>query len=166
MGDFDTLTETEVAQAERAGCRIVRFSADKSKSDLEIAIDLAYQEGATQVTLLGALGGEWDHCVANLLAPLSLCADYGMWARLLTAEAQIYLVQGHVTVEAPDQRISLAALTKHVEDLTLRGMQYSLQGTQLSRTQTLGLANRVVAEVATVEFSSGELLLTVMHKTR
>ena len=163
VGDFDTLTESEVEQAERAGCRIVRYPADKAKSDLEIAIDHAYESGATEVTFLGALGGEWDHCVANILAPLSLCAEYGMWGRLLTAEAQIFLVQGEVSVRATGQRVSLAALSK-VEGLSLHGMQYPLKTAQLKRSQTLGLANRVLEESALIEFSKGELLITVMSE--
>jgi thiamine pyrophosphokinase len=164
VGDFDTLTASEIEQAERTGCRVERYPVNKAKSDLEIAIDQAYESGATEVTLLGALGGEWDHCVANILAPLSLCAEYGMWGRLLTAEAQIYLVQGEVSVRAAGQRVSLAALTSRVEGLSLHGMQYPLRGAELRRSQTLGLANRVVEARASIEFCAGEILLTVMTK--
>lgn len=163
VGDFDTLSREEVESARQAGCVVRQFPADKAKSDLELAIEQAYQSGATQITFVGALGGEWDHCVANLLAPLSLCAEYGMWGRLLTSQAQIYLIQGPVRLEAMGKRVSLAALSENVEGLTLRGLEYALDGARLRRAQTLGLANRVVESTATIEFRQGELLVTVLH---
>jgi thiamine pyrophosphokinase len=163
VGDFDTLSATEVEQAERAGCRVERYPVAKAKSDLELAIDLAYLAGATEVTFLGALGGQWDHCVANLLAPLTLCAEYGMWGRLLTSEAETYLIQGAVVLNAQGQRVSLAALSNRVNGLSLVGMEYPLQDAELRRAQTLGLANCVSEETATIEFATGELLLTLIH---
>ena len=163
VGDFDTLSREEVESARQTGCVVRQFPADKAKSDLELAIEQAYQSGATQITFVGALGGEWDHCVANLLAPLSLCAEYGMWGRLLTSQAQIYLTQGPVRLEAIGRRVSLAALSESVEGLTLRGLEYALDEARLRRVQTLGLANRVVESVATIEFRQGELLVTVLH---
>ena len=163
VGDFDTLSAEEVESAKQTGSVVRQFPADKAKSDLELAIEQAYQAQTTMVTLIGALGGEWDHCVANLLAPLSLCAEYGMWARLLTSQAQIYLTQGPVRLEAVGKRVSLAALSESVEGLTLRGMEYALDEARLRRTQTLGLANRVLASAATIDFRQGELLVTVLH---
>jgi len=163
VGDFDTLTEVEVEKARSAGVRVRQFPSNKAQSDLEIAIEEAHRAGATRVTLVGALGGAWDHCVANLLSPLSLCADHGMWARLLTAQSQIYLARGRVRIQAPGQRVSLAALSEVVEELTLRGMEYPLEKARLSRSQTLGLANRALDPSAFLDFTSGELLITVLH---
>lgn len=163
LGDFDTLSATEVEKARQADCVVRQFPTDKAKSDLELAIEQAYQSGATQVTFIGALGGEWDHCVANLLAPLSLCAEYGMWGRLLTSEAQIYLTQGPVRLDAVGRRVSLAALSDRVEGLTLKGTEYPLNDALLRRAQTLGLANRVIEPDTTFTFRRGELLITVLH---
>ena len=163
VGDFDTLSTEEVESARQAGCVVQQHPADKAKSDLELAIEQAYLSGATQITFVGALGGEWDHCVANLLAPLSLCSEYGMWGRLLTSQAQIYLTQGSVRLEALGRRVSLAALSESVEGLTLKGMEYPLVEARLRRAQTLGLANRVVESAATIDFRQGELLVTVLH---
>ena len=163
VGDFDTLSAEEVENAKRSGCRVERHPADKAKSDLELAIDEAYRAGATLVTFVGALGGEWDHCVTNLLAPLSLCAEYGMWGRLLTSQAQIYLTRGSVRLRAKGRRVSLAALSEQIEGLNLTGMAYPLQDANLRRAQTLGLANQVTESDSTIDFRQGDLLITVLR---
>ena len=149
--------------AEQQGAKTHRYPADKAKSDLELALDKAFELGARTITLIGALGGQWDHCVTNIVTPLSLCREKGTWGRLLTSQAQIYLADGSVVVESPGSRVSLVSLSREVTPLTLTGFEYSLSKAQLKRTQTLGLANRTVAERAFAEFHTGELLVTVQR---
>jgi thiamine pyrophosphokinase len=164
IGDMDTLFPEEVARAEAEGSEIRRYPADKDQSDLELAILAAHQMGARSMTLLGALGGQWDHCLLNLLAPLSLCHSLGVWARLLTARAEIYLVPpgSYLLCVQPGTRVSLAALSSRVEGLTLDGFLYPLSQASLERRQTLGLANAVLDGQARLSLASGELLLTIV----
>jgi thiamine pyrophosphokinase len=165
IGDMDTLTPGEVATAQSQGTEVRRFPSDKDKSDLELAILAAYDLGARRMTLLGALGGQWDHCLANLLAPLSLCQSLGVWGRLLTSGAEIYLLGpgSYVLQNEVGTRASLAALTEQAGGLTLRGFLYGLDNGAMSRQQTLGLANRIQNPRATLDLASGELLLTLVR---
>lgn len=165
VGDMDTLSLSEVEQARTAGCEVRRYPADKDQSDLELAILAAHQMGARRLTLLGALGGQWDHCLLNLLAPLSLCCELGVWARLLTAEAELYLLPpGNYRLSGQQgARASLAALSPKVEGLRLTGFLYPLEGATLARSQTRGLANVVRDPVARVGLSAGEILLVIIR---
>lgn len=163
VGDFDTLTPAEILAAEAAGVPIERHPPDKDQSDLELALAAVHRLGAQRVTIVGALGGEWDHCAVNLVAPLSYCLELGMWGRLLTAEAQLYLSESSATVRAPGQRLSLVSLSHQVEGLTLQGFTYPLESAGLKRSQTLGLANQVTSQHASIEFSAGELLIILMN---
>lgn len=162
VGDFDTLEAHELCAAQEAGTELLRYPTDKAKSDLEIAIEEAYKLGAKRLTFIGSLGGDWDHCLVNLIAPLSLCHDLGIWGRTLTSSAEIYLAQGPVSVSAPGRRLSLLALSPQVEELSLRGLEYELSGATLKRSQTMGLANRVVSSQAEISFAQGELLLVLL----
>lgn len=164
VGDMDTLEPEEVEQAQNEGCQLHRYSSDKDQSDLELAILAAYRMGGQRMTILGALGGQWDHCLANLLAPLSLCRSLGVWARLVTAGAEIYLLDSgsYVLKVASGTRVSLAALSAEIHGLSLTGFTYPLQSAKLERQQTLGLANAVKDPVARVELTSGELLVTLI----
>lgn len=163
IGDLDTVTEEEVAEAKAQGTEVKRHPPDKNESDLELAILAAQSMGARRTTLLGALGGQWDHCLANLLAPLTLCHRLGIWARLLTSTCEIYhLTKGIYEVTLPtDTRISLAALSDEIKDVHLEGFLYPLSGESLFRHQTRGLANQIVGSKAEVRLASGEALLTV-----
>jgi thiamine pyrophosphokinase len=165
VGDMDTLTPTEIAQAQSMGTEVRRFPSDKDQSDLELAILAAHQMGARRITLLGALGGQWDHCLANLLAPLSLCQSLGVWARLLTQGAEIYLLGpgAYILRDQVGSRASLAALSPQASGLSLDGFRYNLDSGALTRQQTLGLANAVTRPEATVSLGSGELLLTLVR---
>jgi thiamine pyrophosphokinase len=165
IGDMDTLFPEEVEHARSQGSEVRRFPADKDQSDLELAIQAAHTMGARRLTILGALGGQWDHCLLNLLAPLSLCQRLDVWARLVTAGAEIYLLSAgrYLLREQPGTRTSLAALSSEVRGLSLRGMLYPLDGATLGREQTLGLANAVGQGDASIELAEGELLLTLVR---
>ena len=162
VGDFDTLQAHELLAAQKAGTKLLRFPSDKAKSDLEIAIEEAHKLGATRLSFIGSLGGEWDHCLVNLIAPLSLCHELGIWGRILTSSAEIYLAQTPISVRAPGQRLSLLALSPEVKNLRLQGLEYELSGATLRRSQTMGLANRVNSPLAEISFTQGELLLVLM----
>ena len=165
VGDMDTLTPDEVATAQSQGTEGRCFPSDKDQSDLELAILAAYRMGARRMTLLGALGGQWDHCLANLLAPLSLCQSLGVWGRLVTGSAEIYLLHpgSYRLCDKAGCRISVSSLSQQVKGLTLRNFAYSLQNSSLTRQQTLGLANTLTAPEATISLDSGELLLTIVR---
>lgn len=162
VGDFDTLSPMEVESARAEGTLVKSFPKDKSQSDLELALEKAFELGAGRVTIIGALGGQWDHCVVNLLAPLSLCSARGVWGRILSSEAQIFLVNCSVCVNSSGSRVSVASLSAETCGLTLTGFEYPLNKAKLKRSQTLGLANRVTSGEAVVELEQGELLLTLL----
>lgn len=116
---------------------------------------------------MGALGGQWDHCLANLLAPLTRCLELGIWARLVTESAEIYLLEpGRYQAEARSgTRVSLAALAPQVSGLSLDGFRYPLRDSTLRRSQTRGLANSLIQPHASISLASGDLLVTFQHRT-
>ena len=81
VGDGDSVDPEALDELRRAGVRIRRFPRDKDSSDTELALVEALGAGATDVTILGALGGpRLDHELANLALlatrprPASRCA--------------------------------------------------------------------------------------------
>lgn len=164
VGDMDTLSPAEVDQAVASGVVLERHPAAKDQSDLELALWGAHRLGAKRLTCLGALGGHWDHCLSNLLAPLSLCHRLGIWARLATWGTEIYLLcPGVFRLRAPlGTRVSLAALSSQARGLTLEGFEYPLTRASLSRCQTRGVANRLARPQARIALEEGEVLLTLV----
>src|SRR2546428_7384549 len=66
VGDMDSLGDAGVERFARKGIPVTKFPAAKDESDLELAVAQAIAAGATEIVLLGALGGErLDHGTAN-----------------------------------------------------------------------------------------------------
>src|SRR5690606_27225415 len=57
VGDLDSIPEELLARLVGADVVIERHPADKEASDTELAIEAALAAGATQIVLLGAIGG-------------------------------------------------------------------------------------------------------------
>ena len=59
IGDLDSLEDEQRQRLEAAGVQIRVFPANKDKSDLELALLHAKDQGASQVTMLAALCRRW-----------------------------------------------------------------------------------------------------------
>ena len=66
IGDLDSLSPEAQTRVEATGSRIIRFSPHKDETDLELALQYATHEGATEIVVLAALGGRLDQTIANL----------------------------------------------------------------------------------------------------
>ena len=165
VGDFDTLSHQEVENFRAMGGKIETYNRDKDSSDTELAILRAVKEGATRITILGALGGEWDHTVTNLLAPLWLCHQRGVWGRLLHSEASVFcLTSGTYRLKLPSNtRVSLAAVSELLSGISIEGMAFSLLNETIKREQSRGLANRTLQEKSTIRIGAGTGLLTISY---
>ena len=85
VGDLDSLSQETVARLTSAGCQVQRHPAAKDATDTELAIELALDQGATDIDLVGATGGaRLDHSLANVLL---LAADWPVGVRLRLVEA-------------------------------------------------------------------------------
>ena len=162
VGDLDSVSPGRLGELMGAGIPIDRHPVDKEASDTELAVETALAAGASQVVILGALGGpRLDHELANLL----LLAD-GDLARI---EARI--VRGPVSVRAVrgparhrlDGRVgntvTLLPLDGDAAGVTTEGLHWSLAGATLRLGRTRGLSNRIVAAGASVALESGVLLV-------
>src|SRR5688572_12733305 len=66
VGDMDSVGAALIERLEAAGTEVERHPADKERSDTELALETAVTRGATEIVLLGAIGGNrLDHELAN-----------------------------------------------------------------------------------------------------
>jgi thiamine pyrophosphokinase len=157
IGDLDSLDQETRAWLATPGVEFIQYPRAKDETDLELAIDLALQRGAENVTLLGASGGRADQSIANALlltrAPHVVMADAAgeMWAA--TQEAAIEGTIGDT--------VSLIPIDDRVQGVVTRGLEYSLRDEDLLRGSTRGVSNRLTAARAEVHWTKG--LLLVVH---
>jgi thiamine pyrophosphokinase len=161
VGDGDSLGEPELARFEAAGVPFARSPVAKDESDTELAVAAALARGATDLILVGAVGGRLDHTVANLslLAAPTLA---GRSCVILDPTTRITLLSAPAERELAGRTgdvVSLLPLGDGVTGVTTTGLAYPLDDEPLPFGPARGLSNVRTAEVARVVVRTGRVLL-------
>lgn len=157
VGDLDSADPLRVESAVNAGAEVISYPADKDETDLELALGLAVARGASQMIVVGALGGRLDHLLANM----ALLAS-GRWAdqtiELLDSEAHMWIVRGtrQLTVAAGATVTLLAAAGPAT--VTTSGFQWDLTDHLLVPGGSLGVSNVARGAGPTVTAASGVII--------
>lgn len=140
VGDFDSVTSAVLDSYPD----LPRFGhpVDKDQLDLELAIEMALERGATELLVMGAFGSRLDQSLASLLICARL-AGAGLKVSLHDGERDAYVV-------ADGQSLSLSLPPRTVFSLlalkdsrcSVVGGDYELAGAQLPFGVGLGLSNR------------------------
>jgi thiamine pyrophosphokinase len=169
IGDLDSVEPALVERLAASGMPIDRRSPDKEASDTELAVEAALAAGATEVVILGAMGGErLDHELADLL----LVADPAL------AGHRVRVVRGSTTIRAL-QRGGQLDLSGAVGDLvtllpiggdsagvTTVGLRWPLDAATLQMGRSRGLSNEIVSTPASVRIDAGTLLVVETARER
>lgn len=161
VGDMDSV---DPAVLERYEGRLPerRLCAVKDDTDGVDALDLAIARGATEIALLGALGGRLDHALANLML-LVRAHRRGAKARILSERTDVERVDGEMTLRgAVGDTVSLLPLGA-ARGVTLEGFFYPLSEATLESDYPLGISNVATQDPARVLVREGDLLLFHHH---
>lgn len=159
IGDLDSLDAPTRAWCAAARVAMLRHPREKDKTDLELALDLALARGATEIAVLGALGGRVDQLLANVLLLLKP-ARANIAARLVSAESEVWIATARIIIEGHrGETVSLLPLTARVEGIVTRGLRYPLRNETLTRGTTRGISNELTARRAAVTLRRGILLV-------
>lgn len=168
VGDGDSLGEAAIEALEAAGVPIERARHDKDESDTELAVLAARAMGATQLTILGALGGSrLDHALANvgLLAMPELEA---LDVRLVAVDARVRRLVAPGPNGGPTRLdlagrvgdlVSLLPIGADAGGVTTHGLAYRLDDEPLLAGRTRGLSNVRERPDAAVTLRTGQLLV-------
>ena len=158
IGDFDSAKPESIAYMERENLPHIVYPAIKDDTDGEYALNLALEKGATEITLLGALGGRLDHALANLMMVVR-AARHGAWAEIRAEGVRIVRVNGSYTLAgARGSTISLLPLGT-ARGVSIRGCYYLIDDYTLESDSSRGMSNVVTADEAVITVREGDLLL-------
>jgi thiamine pyrophosphokinase len=161
IGDLDSLSLEEQARVEATGSQIIRFSPRKDETDLELALQYAVREGATEIIVLAALGGRLDQTVANLLL-LAMPELGGIAVRVVEGAQTAFLVRDKALVEGqPGDTVSLIPLGGDAVGVTAEGLEWPLHEETLRFGPARGVSNTLTAGQARVRVRQGLLLCVV-----
>jgi thiamine pyrophosphokinase len=162
VGDFDSLDELLLQELSERGSQARRVAVEKDETDTELAVQAAVEQGATSITLLGAIGGtRFDHTMANILL---LAGFESVPIRIVDGPSTCWLVHGPGSSAIDGQvgdLVSLLPLTSDASGVRTRGLYYPLNGETLYFGKPRGVSNVLVEEHAEVSVEEG--LLLVIH---
>ncbi|MBO0793342.1 MAG: thiamine diphosphokinase [Ktedonobacteraceae bacterium] len=166
VGDFDSL-DLPHGELEQLGSTLVRVAAEKDETDTELALDLALEQGATAITVLGWLGGErFEHTLANVL----LLAGFAtVPIRLVDGPSVCWLLRGPgraVIDGVPGDLLSLFPLSGEARGVRTTNLAYPLRGEVLRFGRSRGISNVLNGTQVEVSLEAGLLLVvqTARHE--
>ncbi|MCL1599587.1 MAG: thiamine diphosphokinase [Actinomycetia bacterium] len=162
IGDLDSISPEGIEDAERRGVPIERFPKDKDASDLELALHIAHDAEATDVTVYGGEAGRIDHLIA-----IALSLTAGEWSDLTitwhTGTGSLHPVldaKPLVFDAVPGTVVSIVPVGS-ASGVTTTGLRWQLDDSELMRGTTHGISNIVDTKPCTVTVSDGALLVIV-----
>jgi thiamine pyrophosphokinase len=164
VGDFDTAGAEIVPRLAAQGIATQTHPAAKDYTDTHLAITVAIARSATEITVLGALGGpRYDHMFATAL---SLVTPDFAGARIVLVDPlhTVLVLRGGESVTlsgTPGEYVSLFALTTEVTGVVGAGLLYPLPST-FTLGNNIGVSNELTALQAMVTVTGNGALL-VMH---
>ncbi len=160
VGDFDSLDEPRLEKLRKQGSEIRQAAVEKDETDTELAVQAAVDEGATRITLVGALGGaRFDHAMANIL----LLAGYkDVPITLVDGPSICWLVRGPGNTAINGKKgdlVSLLPLTGDASGIRTEGLYYALKGEKLAFGKSRGVSNMLTGEHVSISVENGTLLV-------
>lgn len=157
VGDMDSVSEEALARL-REETRVERLPCQKDDTDGVHALDEAIARGATQITILGALGGRMDHALGNLML-LVRAHRMGAYAEILTESMRIVRIDEEIVVSgAKGDTFSLLPLGK-AEGVMLEGCFYhSEEELTFESGYPIGISNVISEDEARISVREGDLL--------
>ena len=159
VGDFDSSTDQERAELSP---HQVLHRPDQNSTDLDKCLAVALEQEATEVHILGALGGRLDHELSNLSSATAFSAKFEIflhqgrsWGRFLYATTTPLT---RTFTSFPGQLVSLCSFSG-VQAVTTAGLRYPLNAEPLLFGQRFGLSNVALQQSFQITIVQGTLFV-------
>ena len=162
IGDMDS-TDRSLWENDVSIERIV-VPEEKNKTDTELAVDLAFERGCFQVTLLAAMGGRIDHMLGNVL----LVAKYPGQVAILEGESTLVAIDNTHKLKYKGNigdTLSLIPFGKSVEKVQTVGLKYQLDNEDIL-IGTKGISNQLSSKECYTCISAGLLLTCILRNNQ
>jgi thiamine pyrophosphokinase len=167
IGDMDSIDPGLLERLAAQGVAVERHPVEKDASDVELAMSRAVAAGASDVVIIGALGGErLDHALANLLLLVDRRWD-GIELRVARGATTARAMHGgnrRVLDGAAGDLVTLLPLEGDATGVRTDGLRYPLVGETLQSGRSRGLSNEIERAPASVSLGGGTLLIIEVRK--
>lgn len=161
IGDFD---HGENDAPKTSAAEFIRVPSEKDDTDTMLCVKYALDKGASEIVIVGGIGGRLDHTVANLQT-LAYIEAHGARGILSAKGDEAFLLTGKITVpNKKNSYLSVFAYDPVCEGVTLIGTKYDVTNIALNTNFPLGVSNEITADKAEIEVKSGRLLVILSQK--
>ena len=165
IGDFDSMKAKPPENADT-----VILPAEKDDPDLLSALKIAWDRGAREFHIYGALGGRIDHTISNIQL-MGLVSQHG-GIGYLYGDGTIVTAITDGKLSFPAQQgvqgkmVSVFALSDTARDVNEPGLKYQLVHATLTNTNVRGLSNEFLEDTpSSIDVHSGTLIVTFPGRT-
>lgn len=162
IGDFDSADKKILAFFQQnKEIDFCTLNPEKDDTDTEFAIRESIRRGADSITIIGGTGTRLDHVLGNI-SLLGIGLEEGVRMELLDAHNRICMIDHSVTLKKKEQYgnyLSLIPYNGNVTGVALKGLKYPLHDYTMGGFNSLGISNEIVDDEASIELTSGQLLV-------
>lgn len=155
VGDFDSVSETEMAVVQKFSRHVIRLNPIKARTDAQAAVELALEKGYTTIHMFGASGGRLDHELVNL----RLCYHYPGIVYLHDAQNKIFASETNVRFQKENEKRYLSFFTFEEACISLRGFRYPLVRRSLTALDLYTVSNELCVEEGELLIHAGRVLV-------
>jgi thiamine pyrophosphokinase len=155
VGDFDS--SSRALQEKYESTPRQTHAVEKDATDGELAISEAMRRGATELILVGGLGGQFDHTLAHATFLIAL-AKRGIPIFMTSGIEEAYPLLEHLEFDTVTSGIRLSIVPlSDLKAITITGVKWPLENRNVPLGSALTLSNIVTGRV-TITLKSGTAL--------
>ena len=162
IGDFDSADKKILAFFQQnKEIDFCTLNPEKDDTDTEFAIRESIRRGADSITIIVGTETRLDHVLGNI-SLLGIGLEEGVRMELFDAPNRICMIDHSVTLKKKEQYgnyLSLIPYNGNVTGVTLKGLKYPLHDYTMGGFNSLGISNEIVDDEASIELTSGQLLV-------
>lgn len=161
FGDFDSITDEDIAALKDEQMAMFTFEQEKDMTDLELALQWAFEQDPDRIELYGATGGRLDHELINMQL-LKQGLDRGIETVIIDRTNEVMMKKPGRYLLKQDERypyVSFIPFSSEVKGITLEGFKYPLDQAELVWGSTLCISNELVTKKGTYSFEDGIIMV-------
>ncbi|MDV4151213.1 thiamine diphosphokinase [Clostridium sp. AL.422] len=159
LGDFDSVNIDIINSIEAKASKKIKFKREKDYTDTELAYNLAVENGADEIILLGATGTRYDHSLSNFGLMLR-GLDKSISVKVIDDNNLIFLTDKPITLKGnKGDIISFQAYCEEVKNFTIKGAKYNLTNFNLKLGDSITTSNEFLDEDIKITFDNGIVMV-------
>lgn len=158
LGDMDSISKENYNYFAEQDTEFLIFPKNKDKTDTQIAIEHAIENGFNEIYVINETGNRLDHFISNIYMLVKFYKQVDI--KIVNNRNLIFLSDSEFELEGhPGQYISLIPLNEKVTAASSEGLKFPIIDTVLIRGETTGVSNEFIEDTCFVKISSGTLIV-------